>query len=71
MKIKKSIPLAFAAGACVLLSACGESVKSAEYYFAHQDEMWAMNAKCGNDVQKILTDKNCINSTAAIAMRYR
>ena len=72
MKIKKLNPQAFAACACFLLSACGESVKTIEYYASHEDEAVAMLTKCQTyEPMKNISDQNCKNANIGFGMRYK
>ena len=53
---------------CVLLSACGEPSRTAEYYMAHPDEMKAQLASCQGTG---LNTFNCNEAAKAEALLKR
>jgi hypothetical protein len=47
------------------MSACGEEVKTIDWYINNPDAMAKMNKKCANNPGKFRDDPNCINAGKA------
>jgi len=64
MNIKLALTVSLSA---VFLAACGDDVKSVEWYMEHEEEQMAMLEKCERlTLAEFSADKNCAHANAAM-----